>query len=188
MGGEQVTGGNSEGGAVSDIDGSADEEAFALEELVSGQDDSAVEQQEEDEEILTLETLAETEMAGKKQLRKVPKAQKKKKSKKTAPNKDSEDVETLGSAGLSNEEKDDLEKLITGLKQEQSASGSPEAMENLQKQLKVMHKRVVQLGKMVLKYDNKLKSCYEVMRLYHEKSEIMNKRIDVIAEAIKGKR
>ncbi len=189
VGGEKVTGGDSEEGAVSDINGSADEEVLAPEELVSGQGESAVEQQEEDdEEILALETPAETETAEKKQLHKARKAQKKKKSKKTAPNKDTEDLETLDGAGLSNEEKDDLEKLITGLKQEQSASGSPEAIENLQKQLKIMHKRVVQLGKMVLKYDSKLKSCYEVMRLYHKKSEIMNKRIDAIAAAVKGKK
>jgi len=49
-----------------------------------------------------------------------------------------------------------------------------------------MSKRLAQLGAMLLKHDARMKSFHEIMRLYYQKSEAMNKRMDAIIESIKG--
>jgi hypothetical protein len=89
--------------------------------------------------------------------------------------------------GLSEDEKDDLERLIKGLKDEQSPGVSVAVLEGLQKQAQALQNRVVQLTKIVKKYDNRMKTYAEVLRLYNEKTELMNRRMDKIEDLIKGK-
>jgi len=89
--------------------------------------------------------------------------------------------------GLSEDEKDDLERLIKGFKDEQSPSVSVAVVEGLQKQAQALQNRVVQLTKIVKKYDNRMKTYTEVLRLYNEKTELMNRRMDKIEDLIKGK-
>ena len=91
---------------------------------------------------------------------------------------------TITGGGLSDEERGDLEKLIKGLNDESLSGTSAAVVKRLQKQVKATQKRVVELNKMLLAYDRKLKSCYEIMRLHHEKAEIMNRRIDAVVEAM----
>jgi len=95
-------------------------------------------------------------------------------------------AEGMEISGLSREEKDDLDKLIKGLKEEPPAGVSPAAIADIQKQVKAMRKRVIQLTRFVAEYDKKMKACSEIMRLFYEKSEIMNERIDAIADSAKG--
>ncbi|MBE9582131.1 MAG: hypothetical protein IMF18_10990 [Proteobacteria bacterium] len=163
------------------VDDAEEEKALALEELTQvetqalgeseTQEPSAVDAPEA-EEVIALEELVAPE---------TPPAEKPVAKKARA-----KEVATDLGVGLSDGEKDDLEKLITGLKQEKSVSAPGAALKDIQKQVKSMSKQLAQLGKMVLRYDSKMKACYEIMRLYHRKSEIMNERIDTIVESIKG--
>ena len=51
-------------------------------------------------------------------------------------------------------------------------------------QLKVMKDRFEQLGDVILKINDRVDSLYEIMRLMHQKSEMLNARIDEIREAL----
>jgi len=90
--------------------------------------------------------------------------------------------------GLSEEEKEDLDKLIKGLKQDQTHAQAGATPEDIQKQIKSMMENLTQLVEMLLKFDTKIKSLYEIVRLSYEKSEMMNKRIDAIVRSMKGGR
>lgn len=97
-----------------------------------------------------------------------------------------DETSTEFGVGLSGEEKEDLEKLIKALKQEQSASAPGAALEDIQRQVRSVSEHLAQLGEMLLKFDIRIKSFYEIMRLSYQRSEVMNKRIDSIIESIKG--
>ena len=88
--------------------------------------------------------------------------------------------------GLSDEEKADLEKLITGLKQDPSEAQLGASPEELQKQVQSMTENLTQLVEMLLKFDTKMRALYDIVRLSHQKSDMMNKRIDAIIESLKG--
>ena len=82
---------------------------------------------------------------------------------------------------LSDEEKDDLDQMIKDFNRERSTllESSDDA-----DQLKVMKDRFEQLGDVILKINDRVDSLYEIMRLMHQKSEILNARIDEIREAL----
>jgi len=82
---------------------------------------------------------------------------------------------------LSDEEKDDLDQMIKDFNRERST-----LMENPddEDQLKVMKDRFEQLGDVILKINDRVDSLYEIMRLMHQKSEILNARIDEIRETL----
>ena len=96
-----------------------------------------------------------------------------------------DDVET---AGLSREERDDLDKLIKGLKEEQPSAAFQAAISDLEKQVKAMRKRVVQLSKLMKQHDKKMRSYDEIMRLFFKKSELMNQRIETMTNTRKGRK
>jgi hypothetical protein len=82
---------------------------------------------------------------------------------------------------LSDEEKDDLDQMIKDFNRERSALLESPDNEN---QLKVMKDRFEQLGDVILKINDRVDSLYEIMRLMHQKSEMLNARIDEIREAL----
>ena len=88
--------------------------------------------------------------------------------------------------GLSDEEKADLEKLITGLKQDPSEAQLGASPEELQKQVQSMTENLTQLVEMLLKFDTKIRVLYDIVRLSHQKSDMMNRRIDALIESVKG--
>ncbi len=88
--------------------------------------------------------------------------------------------------GLSDEEKADLEKLITGLKQDPSEAQPGASPEELQNQVQSMTENLTQLVEMLLKFDTKMRALYDIVRLSYQKSDMMNKRIDAIIEYVKG--
>ena len=90
--------------------------------------------------------------------------------------------------GLSEEEKEDLDQLIKGLKQDQPNAQAGATPEGMQKQIESMTQNLTQLVEMLLKFDTKMKSLYEIVRLSYEKSEMMNKRIDAIVGSVRGGR
>ena len=82
---------------------------------------------------------------------------------------------------LSDGEKDDLDQMIKDFNRERSALLESPDDEN---QLKVMKDRFEQLGDVILKINDRVDSLYEIMRLMHQKSEMLNARIDEIREAL----
>jgi len=82
---------------------------------------------------------------------------------------------------LSDEEKDDLDQMIKDFNRERSTLLESPDHED---QLKVMKDRFEQLGDVILKINDRVDSLYEIMRLVHQKSEILNARIDEIKEAL----
>ncbi|MBW2108363.1 MAG: hypothetical protein JRI36_06855 [Deltaproteobacteria bacterium] len=96
--------------------------------------------------------------------------------------------EGMDIAGLSAEERNDLDKLIKGLREEKPSVGASQAdLAALQKQVRAMKKRVIELTRVVTECDKRMRSFSEIMRLFFKKSEVMNKRIDAIADSTKGK-
>ena len=82
---------------------------------------------------------------------------------------------------LSDGEKDDLDQMIKDFNRERSALLESPDDEN---RLKVMKDRFEQLGDVILKINDRVDSLYEIMRLMHQKSEMLNARIDEIREAL----
>lgn len=82
---------------------------------------------------------------------------------------------------LSDGEKDDLDQMIKDFNRERSTLLEIPDDEN---QLKVMKDRFEQLGDVILKINDRVDSLYEIMRLMHQKSEMLNARIDEIRDAL----
>lgn len=82
---------------------------------------------------------------------------------------------------LSDGEKDDLDQMIKDFNRERSTLLESPDDEN---QLKVMKNRFEQLGDVILKINDRVDSLYEIMRLMHQKSEMLNARIDEIRDAL----
>ncbi len=100
----------------------------------------------------------------------------------------SEGTQTEIVIGLSDEEKNDLEKMIKTFREDQSAGSSISSIEDVQKQIGSISENLVQLGDMLLKFDEKMKSFYEIIHLCFKKDEILNQRIDDIVKIMKGQR
>jgi hypothetical protein len=82
---------------------------------------------------------------------------------------------------LSDEEKDDLDQMIKDFNRKRSTLVDSPGDEN---QLKIMKDRFEQLGDVILKINDRVDSLYEILRLMHQKSEILNARIDEIRNAL----
>ncbi len=82
---------------------------------------------------------------------------------------------------LSDGEKDDLDQMIKDFNRERNTLLENPDDEN---QLKVMKDRFEQLGDVILKINDRVDSLYEIMRLMHQKSEMLNARIDEIRDAL----
>ena len=98
----------------------------------------------------------------------------------------SEDTQPEIVIGLSDEEKDDLEKMIKTFRKDPSAGPSISSIEEVQKQIGSMGENLAQFADMLLKFDEKMKSFYEIIHLYFRKDEILNQRIDDIVKIMKG--
>lgn len=96
------------------------------------------------------------------------------------------EIQTELNVGFSEEEKEDLERLITEFKGKQSLSISGMTLEDVQNRVRSMGEHFAQLSEMLLKFDTRLKSLYTISRLSYQKSEDMNERIDAIIKSIRG--
>jgi len=95
-------------------------------------------------------------------------------------NKTSKDIDF----SLSDEEKNDLDQMIKDFNRERSAFLESSVDENSETQLQNIKDRFDQLGDVILKMNDRVDSLYEIMRLMHQKSEILNARIDDIRDAL----
>ncbi len=84
--------------------------------------------------------------------------------------------------GLSDEEVEDLTKLIKELKDEQTSPQKEGRIENSQEQIKLIHERLIRFSEMLLKMDATMKSFNELVRLFYKKSEITNSVLNKMVE------
>jgi dephospho-CoA kinase len=81
-------------------------------------------------------------------------------------------------AGFSDEEKEDLERMIGAFNANRKSLTVESADESLKRQVEIIEKRFTQLGEIVLQTNKRLDSFFEILQLLHRKSEIMNDRFN----------
>jgi predicted nucleic acid-binding Zn-ribbon protein len=91
------------------------------------------------------------------------------------------------SIGLSAEERTELAQLITVLRTDKPADAPEPVAQTAEPQLKALQEQVSRCSEIILNFDSRLKSLYEIVCLFHEKSSKMNERINTIADAIVSK-
>lgn len=88
--------------------------------------------------------------------------------------------------GLSEEEKKDLEKMISDFQRERPV-GKPEFnLMSIQQQIDIMNKRLAYLTNMFLAIDRRMQPLYETVRLTFQKSELLNARINAVIETLRS--
>jgi hypothetical protein len=88
-------------------------------------------------------------------------------------------------AGLSDEEKHDLEQMILDFQKERAADDSPPDGISLQQQIDTLNERLSYLSQMFLTLDRQIKPLYEAIRLTYQKSDILNQRINTLINSIR---
>jgi hypothetical protein len=84
---------------------------------------------------------------------------------------------------LSDEEKNDLDRMIQDFNQKRNARLDRTDIEIVDQQLKAMQDRFEQLSDVILKINDRVDSLYEILRLMHQKSEILDARINALRDA-----
>ncbi len=87
--------------------------------------------------------------------------------------------------GLSEEEVNDLDKLISGLREKSSNVISEKGLKEIPEQIRSIEKRLLRISEMVLKFDSSLKTLVELISLFQSKSKIWNHRLKVIENHLK---
>ena len=88
--------------------------------------------------------------------------------------------------GLSDAEKNDLEEMIKAFKEKQPAEPETLASKDIQKQIMSLTENLAQYGDILLKFDEKLKLLYGILRLSDQKNRILDQRIKAAIELLKG--
>jgi hypothetical protein len=91
----------------------------------------------------------------------------------------------LLAAGLSEAEKDDLEKMIGQFHRDRSKDATGEAGEPIQAQMTSLMRKLADLGNLVLTIDRRMAALVDIVRLSHQKSELLNQRLDAVIAALK---
>jgi len=89
--------------------------------------------------------------------------------------------------GLSEEERDDLEILIKSFRDGDGMLPADPSPAAVSRYIETMTENVARLSEMVLKFDSRIKTFYEILKLSHQKSENMDERINIIVKYIKDK-
>ena len=87
--------------------------------------------------------------------------------------------------GIAKEETEDLLKLISAFKGEQSNPQSGLSPEKLQELMTTLDRRLTQIAKRVQRLDAKMKYFQEIIPLLFKKSVIMNDHINALQEVTK---
>lgn len=90
--------------------------------------------------------------------------------------------------GLSEEERDDLETLIKSLREDKHAIGPDVSLDEFRRYVETMVENIIRFSDMMLKYDDRLKTLYEILILSHKKNKATNDRITAITEYLTGKK
>ena len=87
--------------------------------------------------------------------------------------------------GLTKTEKQGLETMAGEFRRHLPADALAEAREPIQTQLDSLTRRLADLTEMVLSIDRQMAPLAEVVRLSHQKSELLNQRLDAVIAALK---
>ena len=87
--------------------------------------------------------------------------------------------------GLSDEEKNDLERMIGDFQKERAQAVPSHDLAAIQKQIDTMNQRLAYLTNMFLTLDRRIQPLYETIRLTYRKSEILNQRINTLIDSIR---
>jgi hypothetical protein len=87
--------------------------------------------------------------------------------------------------GLSDAEKNDLEKMIKEFRKKQPAAPDTSVSNDVHTQLISMSENLAQFGDILLKFDTKIKLLHGILSLSDKKNRIMNQRIDAVIELLK---
>jgi len=98
-----------------------------------------------------------------------------------------DDAHTELSIGLSAEERTELEQLITVLRTDKQADTAEIFAPTSEHDLKSLQEQITRCSEIILNFDARLKSLYDIVCLFYEKSTRMNERINTIADAINSK-
>ena len=90
--------------------------------------------------------------------------------------------------GLSEEERDDLETLIKSFRDGEGVLPDDASPDDVHHYIETMTESIARLSEMVLKFDGRIKTFYEILKLSHQKSENMDERINTIIKYIKHKK
>ena len=98
-----------------------------------------------------------------------------------------EEATTEISIGLSEEERTELAELITVLRANGHAESSDNNGHSAGHDIKTVQEQVSRCSEIILTFDARLKSLYDIVCLFYEKSTLMNERINTIADAMVSK-
>jgi hypothetical protein len=87
--------------------------------------------------------------------------------------------------GLSDAEKNDLEKMIKAFREKQPSAPETSVQDNDHKQMLSMGETLAHFGDVLLKFDTKIKLLRGILSLSDKKNRIMNQRIDAVIELLK---
>ncbi len=87
--------------------------------------------------------------------------------------------------GLTEAEKEDLEEMIVAFHRNHHPDQPEADRQPLQGQSDDSESKLADLTEMILSIDRRLSSLVEVMRLSHEKSELLTQRLDAVIAALK---
>lgn len=90
-------------------------------------------------------------------------------------------------AGLSETERQDLERMVDEFHRPLSEKESAIPPTSIQSQLDALTRRLADLTEMVLDQERRISPLVEIIRLSHQKSERLNRRLDAVIEALKSR-
>ena len=88
--------------------------------------------------------------------------------------------------GLSEEEKNDLEKMIDDFQKDRFPLPADQDLASIQVQIDALSKRLAYLTSMFLSIDRRMQPLYATIRLTYQKSEILNQRILAIIDSLRS--
>jgi len=88
---------------------------------------------------------------------------------------------------ISAAEKDDLEKMIGAFRRQRQQAPEPGPKASFQDQLDGIQKKLADVTDMISCIDRRMESLAEFLRLSQQKTELLNRRLDAVIEALKEK-
>ncbi|BBO79254.1 hypothetical protein DSCW_66710 [Desulfosarcina widdelii] len=88
---------------------------------------------------------------------------------------------------ISAAEKDDLEKMIGAFRRQRPPALETSSKEPFQDQLDRINQKLDDLTNMILHIDRRMEPLAKVVRLSQQKTQLLNRRLDAVIEALKKK-
>ena len=89
--------------------------------------------------------------------------------------------------GLTDAHKNELEKMVQGLRRTKQETGHGENRDAVASQLERITGRLADLTEIVLALERQFTPLLEIVHLSHEKSEVLSRRLDAVIAAMQKK-